>query len=222
MSKHSFAKGSGTTSKSHDGPLFKLLMVGESQVGKSSLLLRFSDDKFSPNFLTTIGIDFRIRSITVNNQAVRLQIWDTSGQERFRSITTSYFRGAHGMILVFDLTDRESFKQIRYWMNTISAHGSAGCLVCLVGNKHDVASKKKFEGCVTSREAQELAALLKVDYYETSAKYPVINGQNSVDHMFIEMSRKMMYLASKPPVKGEKNIMLSSQPKPKSKCCRTG
>lgn len=91
-------------------PQIKLLLIGDSGVGKSCCLLRFSEDSFTPSFITTIGIDFKIRTIDLDGKRVKLQIWDTAGQERFRTITTAYYRGAMGILLVYDVTDRKSFE----------------------------------------------------------------------------------------------------------------
>ena len=93
--------------------LIKLLLIGDSGVGKSCLLLRFSDDAFNTSFITTIGIDFKIRTVEIDNKRCKLQIWDTAGQERFRTITTAYYRGAMGILLVYDITDEQSFANIR-------------------------------------------------------------------------------------------------------------
>jgi len=97
----------------------KLLMIGDSGVGKTCLLLRYANDSFSPTFITTIGIDFKIKNIELDSKRIKLQIWDTAGQERFRTITTSYFRGAQGILLVYDVTDRGSFNSIRNWVGQI-------------------------------------------------------------------------------------------------------
>ncbi|KAJ0369300.1 hypothetical protein COL154_002186 [Colletotrichum chrysophilum] len=93
-------------------PLIKLLLIGDSGVGKSCCLLRFSEDSFTPSFITTIGIDFKIRTIELDGKRVKLQIWDTAGQERFRTITTAYYRGAMGILLVYDVTDERSFNSM--------------------------------------------------------------------------------------------------------------
>ena len=96
--------------------LFKVLLVGSSGVGKSSLLVRYSDDIFSENFQPTIGVDFKIRTMELDQKKIKLQIWDTAGQCRFKTITQSYYKGAHGIIVAFDLTDRQSFLDIASWM----------------------------------------------------------------------------------------------------------
>lgn len=99
----------------HSSPAsqIKLLLIGDSGVGKSCCLLRFSEDSFTPSFITTIGIDFKIRTIELDGKRVKLQIWDTAGQERFRTITTAYYRGAMGILLVYDVTDERSFNSMQ-------------------------------------------------------------------------------------------------------------
>ena len=100
--------------------LFKLLIIGDSGVGKSSLLIRFSENLFSGNHITTIGVDFKIRTIDINGEVVKLQLWDTAGHERFRTITSTYYRGAHGVVVVYDVTSGNSFANIKqYVSNTI-------------------------------------------------------------------------------------------------------
>ena len=103
---HSFKTQAKYSTDSHQ---IKLLLIGDSGVGKSCCLLRFSEDSFTPSFITTIGIDFKIRTIELDGKRVKLQIWDTAGQERFRTITTAYYRGAMGILLVYDVTDERSF-----------------------------------------------------------------------------------------------------------------
>ena len=97
--------------------LFKLLIIGDSGVGKSSLLVRFADNTFSGNYITTIGVDFKIRTIEINGERVKLQIWDTAGQERFRTITSTYYRGTHGVIVVYDVCSGDSFANVKRYVN---------------------------------------------------------------------------------------------------------
>lgn len=96
--------------------LFKLLLIGDSGVGKSCMLLRFADDSYTESYISTIGVDFKIRTIEIEGKTVKLQIWDTAGQERFRTITSSYYRGAHGIIITYDTTDLETYKHVPYWL----------------------------------------------------------------------------------------------------------
>ena len=117
--------------------LVKLLLIGDSGVGKSCLLLRFSDDQFTASFITTIGIDFKVKTVDLEGKRVKLQIWDTAGQERFRTITSAYYRGAMGILLTYDVTDRRSFENVRNWMANVKEHASERVVVSLVGNKDD-------------------------------------------------------------------------------------
>ena len=163
--------------------LIKLLMIGDSGVGKSCLLLRFSDDSFTPTFITTIGIDFKIKTIDLNGKRVKLQIWDTAGQERFRTITTAYYRGANGILLVYDVTDENSFLNIRNWMKSIDQHAADSVKRILIGNKSDMVNEKVIE---TGR-GQSLADEYGIKFFECSAK----TDQN-VTEAFMEIARQSM------------------------------
>ncbi|KAF7456695.1 putative small GTP binding protein rab1a [Cryptosporidium felis] len=146
--------------------LFKLLLIGDSGVGKSCLLLRFADDTYTDSYISTIGVDFKIRTINLENKTVKLQIWDTAGQERFRTITSSYYRGAHGIIIVYDVTDRDSFDNVKQWIQEIDRYAMENVNKLLVGNKCDLVSKR----VVTSDEGRELADSHGIKFIETSAK----------------------------------------------------
>lgn len=143
----------------------KLLLIGDTGVGKTCLLLRYVDDRFSSTFITTIGIDFKFKNLMVEGKRVKLQLWDTAGQERFRTITTSYFRGARAVALVYDVTNRESFNNISNWAAQIREHAGDITRV-LIANKADLSSKAK----VTTAEGQALAAEGKMLFFECSAK----------------------------------------------------
>lgn len=149
----------------------KLLMIGDSGVGKTCLLLRYTNDSFSPTFITTIGIDFKVKTIKVLDKRVKLQVWDTAGQERFRTITTSYFRGAHGIVLVYDVTERKSFENVKNWINQIQQYADLGVSRVLIGNKCDAdgddSVKKR---SVTFEEGKKLANEFGIDFFESSAK----------------------------------------------------
>ena len=160
----------------------KLLMIGESGVGKTCLLLRYANDSFSPTFITTIGIDFKIKPIDLDGKRVKLQIWDTAGQERFRTITTSYFRGAQGILLVYDVTDRDSFNAIRGWVDQIDKHADVNVNKILIGNKCDMSQRK-----VSEEEGAKLAEEYGIPFYETSAKENI-----NVERAFITLARDSM------------------------------
>jgi len=158
-------KGASTTNKEYDF-LFKLLLIGDSGVGKSCILLRFADDAFTDNFISTIGVDFKIKTIEIDGKKVKLQIWDTAGQERFQTITTSYYRGAHGLIIVFDVTNKASFDNIQKWLDDVERNASQQIVKLLVGNKSDLEHKRAVE----FHTAKALADRLNIGYLETSAK----------------------------------------------------
>jgi len=160
----------------------KLLMIGDSGVGKTCLLLRYANDSFSPTFITTIGIDFKIKNVEIDGKRIKLQIWDTAGQERFRTITTSYFRGAQGILLVYDVTDRRSFESIRNWISQIQQHADVHVNKILCGNKCDMTDEK----VVSTEEGQKLAKEFGIEFWEASAKNDV-----NVEASFISIARNV-------------------------------
>ncbi|KAJ8256586.1 hypothetical protein COCON_G00187380 [Conger conger] len=162
--------------------LFKLLLIGDSGVGKSCLLLRFADDTYTESYISTIGVDFKIRTIEMEGKTVKLQIWDTAGQERFRTITSSYYRGAHGIIIVYDVTDQESFNNVKQWLEEIDRYACENVSKLLVGNKCDLASKK----VVDFTTGKEFAVSLKIPFLETSAK-----NANNVEKAFLTMATEI-------------------------------
>ncbi|VDL91730.1 unnamed protein product [Schistocephalus solidus] len=143
--------------------LFKLLLIGDSGVGKTSLLIKFAEDQFFSTFIATIGIDFKVRTIYLDGKKIKLQIWDTAGQERFRTITTAYYRGAMGIMLVYDITQALSFRNIKNWLDNISQHGNSDVERMLLGNKCDMSSQRQ----VTEEEYAESNG---IRFLETSAK----------------------------------------------------
>eukprot|EP01117_Protostelium_nocturnum_P007504 TRINITY_DN2684_c0_g1_i1.p1 TRINITY_DN2684_c0_g1~~TRINITY_DN2684_c0_g1_i1.p1 ORF type:complete len:213 (-),score=69.58 TRINITY_DN2684_c0_g1_i1:63-701(-) len=160
--------------------LIKLLLIGDSGVGKSCLLLRFSDDSFTPSFITTIGIDFKIRTIDLEGKKIKLQIWDTAGQERFRTITTAYYRGAMGILLVYDVTDDKSFANMGNWIRNIEQHASENVNKILIGNKCDLVDKKVIDVARGKAMADEYG----IRFLETSAKNSI-----NVEEAFISLAR---------------------------------
>lgn len=165
-------------SRSYD-MIMKLLLVGDSGVGKSCLLLRFVEDKFKTSFVTTIGIDFKIRTIESKGKKIKLQVWDTAGQERFRTITTAYYRGAMGIVLIYDVTDARSFENVENWFQTVTQHSNEDAQIFLVGNKCDDSEGRQ----VSTEQGQELAAKLNIPFLEASAK-----SNTNVDAIFYELA----------------------------------
>jgi Ras-related protein Rab-1A len=145
---------------------FKILVIGDSACGKTSTILRYTDDLFSPTFITTIGIDFKIKYIYHKNKKIKLIIWDTAGQERFRTITTSYFRGANALIVLYSVDNRSSFENIKGWVEEIHKHLQKPYYV-LVANKIDI---DDYQRVVSESEGRALAKIYKIPYYEVSAK----------------------------------------------------
>jgi Ras-related protein Rab-1A len=162
--------------------LFKVLLIGDSGTGKSCLLIRFAEDDFSDNYISTIGVDFKIKTITVDGKTVKMQVWDTAGQERFRTITASYYRGSNGIILVYDVTNRDSFDHISYWMQEVDRLASADVCRLIVGNKSDLTDKR----VVTTQEGEALAQQYGISFLETSAR-----DNTNVDEMFTAMAKAM-------------------------------
>ncbi|KAL9253000.1 GTP-binding protein YPTM2-like protein [Drosera capensis] len=146
--------------------LFKLLLIGDSGVGKSCLLLRFADDSYVESYISTIGVDFKIRTVEQDGKTIKLQIWDTAGQERFRTITSSYYRGAHGIIIVYDVTDQHSFENVKQWLSEIDRYASDNVVKLLVGNKSDLTSNR----VVSYESGKAFADEIGVPFLETSAK----------------------------------------------------
>merc|ERR1712029_602813 len=145
----------------------KILIIGESGVGKSSLLLRFTDDQFDPELAATIGVDFKVKVMDQQGNKVKLAIWDTAGQERFRTLTPSYYRGAQGAILVYDVASRESFNKIEDWLTELETYSTNHDLIkMLVGNKCD----KEAERMVSREEGQKCARKYQMMFIEASAK----------------------------------------------------
>ena len=145
--------------------LFKLIIIGDSGVGKSSVLSQYVDQTFINSHISTIGVDFKITNVNIGDKIAKLQIWDTAGQERFRTITTSYYRGAHGIILVYDVTNRESFDNIVNWVDNIERYSKNPRLI-LIGNKTDLPNKR----VVSYEEALDYSNSLGLSFLETSAK----------------------------------------------------
>jgi len=200
--------------------LFKLLIIGDSGVGKSSLLVRFADNHFSGNYITTIGVDFKIRTIEINGERVKLQIWDTAGQERFRTITSTYYRGTHGVIVVYDVSSGESFANVKRWLHEIDANCDVVNRI-LVGNKNDDPDRK----VVLTEDARRFADQMGIQLFETSAKDNI-----NVEEMFRSITtlvlkskkdqKERLDDPSKIDLTKGRHGRPNQKANPKSKCCK--
>ena len=163
--------------------IFKVLLLGNSNVGKSSLFLRFVDDIWNDTFVPTIGVDFKIKTFDIDDKRIKMQIWDTAGQERFKNIIASYYRGAHGILLIYDVTDKDSFKNLSNWLIEIEKNSSKNVLKVLIGNKTDLEEKR----VISYNQAKEFADSYGLKYIETSAKKNL-----NVNEAFATLGRELM------------------------------
>uniref|UniRef100_A0A3B4TP62 Ras-related protein Rab-35 n=2 Tax=Seriola TaxID=8160 RepID=A0A3B4TP62_SERDU len=159
--------------------LFKLLIIGDSSYVCCSLMIRCSP---AGSYITTIGVDFKIRTVDIEGERVKLQIWDTAGQERFRTITSTYYRNTHGVIIVYDVTNPESFVNVKRWLNEISQNCDTVCKI-LVGNKNDDPARKQ----VDTQDAVRFGESVGVRVFETSAKENI-----NVEEMFMAFTRMVL------------------------------
>ena len=148
-------------------PLYKILLLGDSTVGKTCFLLRFMEDSFIDLHMATIGLDYKLKTMTLEEQKiVKVQIWDTAGQDKFRAITRNYYKGASGIILIFDVTNIKSFENIKKWINEIKEEISENVSIVLIGNKIDNVKERK----ITKEQGEKIANEIGTKFFETSAK----------------------------------------------------
>ena len=191
--------------------IYKILLLGDSAVGKSCLLLRYCDEKFQDLHLATIGLDFRLKRINLeNNKKIKVQIWDTAGQDRFLAITKNYYRGANGILLVFDITNLSSFEHIKNWIEQIKEEAPEKIIIYLVGNKIDCTNNI----VISNEEGNKLAKQFSLKYYETSAK-----TNENVDSTFLELIKEIdsIYSDSNNCKYG---TSINSRKKAKKNCCK--
>ncbi len=197
--------------------LYKVILVGDSGVGKTNIVSRFVDDSFTDSVRSTIGIDFQVKVIDTGSEKIKLQIWDTAGQERFRSISRSYYKYAYGIIVVFDLTNRKSFENIEKWINdveTLSEYDLTYIELLLIGNKADLDDKRQ----VFDEDIKALQDTYSFTYIETSAK-----NNTGIQDGFVELAQRIHanrdYLRKKDyevvSLSDNQNIEIE----PKSRCC---
>ena len=163
--------------------MFRICFIGNASVGKTSLLSRYSDSNFKPNYSPTIGVDFRVITLKYKDIVAKVHIWDTAGQERFISVASNYYRSCNGFIYVFEITNRESLNKLDFWINLTSENCDSNVINFLVGNKSDLEDKRK----VTKEEAENFAQKYNLIYLETSAK-----NNNNVDKLFEYFTYKLI------------------------------
>ncbi|KRH95132.1 GTPase Rab1/YPT1, small G protein superfamily [Pseudoloma neurophilia] len=194
--------------------LFKTILIGNSGVGKTSIITRYVDKIYTENFISTIGVDFKIKTIELDGNIVKLQIWDTAGQERFRAITTSYYRGSQCILIVFDVTDRESFNEIPSWIQEIKKKCVKNPLIVVLGNKID--DKDKLD--VTEDEVKNF---IKKESFLKDCLYRFISAKENtnIDDIFITVVKKLMERVSLEEPDNEKDLGDITFTENQKRCC---
>lgn len=187
----------------------RIILIGDSGVGKSSIILRYLQDDFKEKFPCTAGVEIGTKTLTIDGEEIKLQIWDTAGQERYRNVTKSFFKSALGVLIVFDLTSKESFKNLEEWFNLIDQHAPEDVSICVLGNKIDL----KKEITVKHEEINQFLENKIAKYYEVSAK----SGLN-IEKAFFEISQsiKQKKFDNQKNGDGVKSMRLSSSASPYS------
>ncbi|KAL3048150.1 hypothetical protein OYC64_006845 [Pagothenia borchgrevinki] len=214
MSPRGQPVGKETQQNTHEAPLFvpdrlfKVVLVGNSSVGKTSLLRSFCEGRFHPSTTATVGVDYSVKTLTLDNMQVAMQLWDTAGQERYRSITKQFFRKADGVVVMFDVTVQESFKAVKPWLTNVQEAAEEGIPILLLGNKMDMDAERE----VSFKEAEQLAFENKVMFSEVSA-YTSKNVTESLTHL----ARVLMEQEDRV---RDTTVVLSAQPVKKKACCK--
>ena len=195
-----------------DDCVYKVLLLGDSTVGKTCFLLRYCDKRFQEAHLSTIGLDYRLKTMTLESgKKIKLQIWDTAGQDRFRAITKNYYKGANGIILIYDVTNLQTYENVKNWIAQIREEANPNVIIYLAGNKIDVSEEEKV---VKTEDGQKIADEFNLPFYETSAK----NGDN-VNKIFEDLVEKVDEIYSKLEVANETKNKLYTGGKPRKGCC---
>lgn len=195
-----------------DDIVYKVLLLGDSSVGKTCFLLRYCDKSFQDVHLSTIGLDYRLKTMTLkNNKTIKLQIWDTAGQDRFRAITKNYYKGANGIILIYDVTNTQTFENVKNWISQIKEEANPNVIIYLVGNKIDVPEEQRL---VKPEDGQKMADEFDLPFLEASAK----DGTN-INEVFQELLEKIdeTYSKLEVPNTEKKNKLFTGEKK--SSCC---
>lgn len=159
---------------------YKVLVLGDSNVGKTCIVHRYCDETYYDTYISTIGIDFKQKIISLDGTPIKMQIWDTAGQERFRTLTTAYYRGAMGILLMYDVTNQESFNNLTYWLKNIEENASPDVVKVLAGNKCDATSQR----VVDEETGQKIAENYDIPFYEVSCKQNI-----NIDTIFLTLAR---------------------------------
>ena len=191
-----------------DECVYKVLLLGDSTVGKTCFLMKYTDKTFQDIHMATIGLDYRLRSMKLKSgKSIKLQIWDTAGQDRFRAITKNYYKGSHGIILIYDITNTQSFENVKTWVNQIREEASSNVIIYIAGNKVDMEDERK----VDRDDGEKLAEELGFPFVETSAK----NGIN-INETFEDLVERIDKVYGNVPQKPIKNKLYKANGK---KCC---
>jgi small GTP-binding protein len=189
--------------------MFKLLILGDSGVGKTCFLLRFVEDNFSQSHIPTIGIDYKTKLVDLDGIRVKLQIWDTAGQERFKTITKTYYSGAMGIILAYDCTRIESFENIKSWLEIIKLHANERIALVLIGNKSDANDIK-----VTYDMGLKLGSELDIQFFSTSARNN-LGVSEAVNYLARQVYDRKLYQV----IGNAANVRIAKPNKKKKSCC---
>ena len=190
--------------------VYKLLLLGDSTVGKTCFLIKYTDQSFQDIHMATIGLDYRIKTMKLkNNKEVKIQIWDTAGQDRFRSITKNYYKGSHGIILIYDITNPITFENITHWVSQVREEASKNVVIYLIGNKIDLEEERK----VSTEEGEKLAEKLGLPFNETSA----FDGTN-INETFDDIVERIDKAFGEIPITPKQNKIFKPI-KAKKKCC---
>nr|CDS30942.1 ras protein Rab 11A [Hymenolepis microstoma] len=199
--------------------LFKIVLIGDSGVGKSNLLSRYTRNQFNLESKTTIGVEFATRSVKIGDVGIKVQIWDTAGQDRYRAITSAYYRGAVGALLVYDIAKYSTFENVNIWLKELKVHADQNIVTILVGNKCDLRHLRT----VTTQEAKQFAEGVGLHFTETSAL-----DSTNVDHAFYTLLEEILKIVRTSSANSDQTLPLSSRPtvtlhqdnkEPKKACC---